>query len=60
MISNSTSEYISKGNENRIEKIVTLMLYSVIHNSSFILSVAKVMTVLILDKAGFREEFYQG
>jgi len=38
----------------------TLMLYSVIHNSSFILSVAKVMTVLILDKAGFREEFYQG
>ena len=36
------------------------MLCSVIHISSFILSVAKVMTVLILDKAGFREEFYQG
>lgn len=59
MISNSTSEYIYKGNENGIEKIASLSC-SVIHNSSFISSVAKVMTVLILDKAGFREEFYQG
>lgn len=52
MISNSTSEYIYKGNENGIEKIASLSC-SVIHNSSFISSVAKVMTVLILDKAGF-------